>query len=188
MDTIQSELFERPFTIYFALAFIELGLWAWWRSRRTPLLAWALAAAPVLALAVFVTARVVVTDRERIEEAMGAIVADINAGNMPALGPRLSDSVEAQIEPGGRTGPFSRGELVRYVARAVEAFNVTNVRVQSMHTEFPQRRIGRMRLNVSLAYRQGGISGQGALDYVIHWRANGLEWQVYRVELARPGL
>lgn len=188
METIRRELFERPLTIYFVLAFIELGLWSWWRSRRTPALTWGLAAAPVLAGAVFLTAWLVVTDRERIEEAMGAIVADINAGNMPALGPRLTDSVEAQIEPGGRAGVFARDELVRYVARAVEAFHVTNVRVQSMQTEFPQRRIGRMRLTVSLAYRQGGMSGEGSLGYVIHWRGSGLQWQVYRVELARGAL
>ena len=188
METLQSELFERPFYIYFALAFVELGVVVWWRAQRTPWRTAALAAAPLLAAGVFLTARLVVTERERIEATLETMVADVNAGHVAAMKDHLSETMETRLEPGGSgTRTMSREQVVAWAARSIENYGVEGVRIERVRTAFPQPRAGRMQLALSVGIKQGPVSVRQTLNWLIYWRKQDLQWQMYRVEMENMG-
>lgn len=181
------ELFERPFVIYLILGVIELVLMLWWRGQMTPRRWASLAAAPALAGAVCLTAWLVVTDRERIEGAINAIVADANAGSTSLLGQHLAQKVE-NVAPGDRLTAISREEVITIADQALANCKPGEIRVQAMRVDFPEEGTGRMQLTASVVFQQGPLPGRMLLSWVICWKKEELRWKMFRIELTRMGL
>ncbi len=77
--------FENPLYVYFTLGFGELVLAAIWHERRNRRWALSLLIPVVLAGAVVLVERLVVTDREQITAAAREIARDIENGEVAAL-------------------------------------------------------------------------------------------------------
>lgn len=75
MSMIEKMLLEDPLGIYIALLVVEAGMAAMWLARRARFWKMAMIVPVVLALAVGVTARLVVTDAEYIEAALQEIAS-----------------------------------------------------------------------------------------------------------------
>jgi hypothetical protein len=181
VETLKTELFERPFYVLFFLAFLEVALIGWWRHRRTGALAAALAVGPLLAVAVLLTARLVVTDRETMQQAVEDMVADANRHSTAAIEKHLAREVQWSLREGAEATPTRRQEALLQVGQAMEVFDVHSVKTVDCKVDSPHPRAARMRLLIDVGYRHGGLSGTVRMEWTIRWVLRDARWQIDEV-------
>ncbi len=116
METLKRLLFETPLAFYVILVMAEAAVAAIWHGRRTRRWTRALFVAPVLAVAVGLTAYLVETDMEQINSAMTDIARSVESGDLNSADVYLDPSCHAPV-PGGK--PLDKDELIRIGRMAV---------------------------------------------------------------------
>jgi len=104
---ITEMLFESPLRLYLTLLVIEAGIAAVWLARRTRAWRLAMVAPIVLGVAVGVTARLVVTDREYVEASLAEIASGAETGDF--------DPADRHMHPDCRMPILGRGPIGRRV-------------------------------------------------------------------------
>ena len=104
---ITEMLFESPLGLYLTLLVIEAGIAAVWLARRKRAWKLAMIAPIVLGVAIGVTARLVVTDREYVEVALAEIASGAGTGNF--------EPAERHMHPDCRMPIIGRGPIGRRV-------------------------------------------------------------------------
>jgi len=180
MESLAEALYEDPLYIYVSLGFAELVLAAVWHERRTRRWALALLGGPILAAAVFLIARAVVTDREQIIQAIREIARDVESGGVEKLKIHLDDDF---------AGDFgSKDDAIRAAAGAVRTYNIKYIRVGKPVVKVSGDQ-ATMRLATVVQFSAGGVSGQTSLLWNVRWIKRGLKaWRIQEVDRPKQGL
>ena len=180
MESLTEALYEDPLYIYVCLVFAELVLAALWHERRTRRWAVALLAGPLLAAAVFLIERAVVTDREQIIQTIRQIARDVESGSVEKLRGHLDDDF---------TGDFgTKDHAIRAAEKAIRTYHVKCVRVGKPDVKVAGDR-ATMRLATIIEFSGGGFSGQSSLLWDLGWVKHGEDtWRIYKVTGPKQGL
>ncbi len=182
MADLSRHLFEGPVYAYVVLGIVEVVLAWMWYSRRTARFALALLPAPVLALAVGLTAHFVRTDREKIASALEVIAAAIEAGDVGSAGAFLDEDCRSPYR-GGRL--IDKEGLLAIARHALARWPVRDIRLGSLQTE-----VAGPNATTALETRitfGGQLGGQTfAMGWRLQWARRGEAWRIVRVEVTHP--
>ena len=176
MESLKVTLFEDPVRAYVVLAVAEAMLLLAWRATRTRRSLLCLLIPPVLAAGAFALAALVVTDRERIEAALGEIAAAVEAGDVGAVAGHVDE------EYSGYCG--SREALLEMARRTHGAMGLRKVRILDSRIDV-EGAGARMSVQTAVTY-DGGAFGPGGLGITwrVRWARRADGWKV--VHAAEP--
>jgi len=180
VDTITRTLFESPFWFVVSLVLVDMILLAMWVRRRTRGLARAAGIVAAVAVVVLVLAAVVVTDRERITDAIELMAQDASAGKVEALERFLDDEVTVSLVEFGPARTDKAG-AVAAAAGSLERLNINKVRVTSVEVDMQPRPLA-----VVTTVLQGEGAETGRLAVALRWRLRWVRrpegWRIIVVE------
>ena len=197
MDAIRRHLFESPLYVYITLSVAEAALAAMWHSRRQRKWAWALLPAPVLAGAVFLTAALVETDREKIAAALGAVGAAVERNDLPAAAQYIDANCRS---PGPGEAFIDKAELMTIARQALDRWQVTDVRLRHIDTKVAGAN-ATMQVDSRVAFRSGSYGDQSInIGWRLQWAkrrrspdsdasrigASPPGWRIVRIEITYP--
>ena len=178
MESIERLLLEEPTNLYIALGVAELALLAVWHSRRSRGLAMALAAPPLLALAVLLADVLVKTDREQIAQALQAVARTGERGEVDAARPYLADDMRLV-----RGSISADRDAALEIARAALAFwPVKRVKLQRLETTVEGDRAA-SDVEAQLTSRREETLPTA---WRVQWVRTRDGWKILQVELVRP--
>jgi len=179
MESLKESLFEDPFYLYVTLAFVELALVGLWHARRTRRrLIW-LAGPVLLAAGVFVTEKLVVTDREQIRRAMIQIARHVEAADLDALREYLDEDL---------TGAYGdRDQAVQAGRRILKIYRVKSVRYLNPRLTIGDDR-AEVRVTTVVDFESTGSAGRTALKWRFGWRKRGERWRIREVDRPERGV
>ena len=178
MDTIKTLLFEDPTAIYVGAIFAELILAVLWLKLHDRRLVYVAVAPAVLALASGLTARLVVTDRERVRQSLQELAA--------AIQNRDPDAVGRLIDPDYNNGTYTRASFMERAEMTLRRFDITKVQVVqvTIQTQDDQATVT-MRANVQTAIM--GDNSDWQTDWLLVWRRHGgRQWLLQSATLTNP--
>lgn len=177
MESLRHALFEDPTYVYVSLGLAELALAAVWHSRRGARWLAALLVPIVLAAGVFVTERLVVTDREQIFAAMKEIADGIADRDFAAVAGWIDEDL---------TGYYAgKAQAVAAGRRAAERYDVRSVGYLNPRLAIDGGR-ARLRVTTVVSLRAAGDASRTVLTWDIRWVKREQGWRIR--EVGRPKL
>ena len=180
MDTLKELLFERPATIYVALAAVEVVVLAVWARRRTARWGWAALAAPVLAVAVGLIAHYVQSDGEKIAAIVARAIAHVEAGEVDAA---------AECLDKGFTVPDDQGRLiprdlyVEMARRTLSRWPVEKIYLRRIETEVTGDSAV-TELDTTIVGKSG--EGINKATWRLDWMRRPGGWRITRIQAIAP--
>ena len=182
MSGLRWHLFENPVYIYVGLGIVETALGAAWYSRRSRRAALALLPAPVLALAVALTAAWVQTDQEKIAAAMKATAAGLEQRDLSAAEVYVDREC---LSPGRGERLIDKRELIQIARRAIDQYSVRGIHVYGVETEVAGAN-ATTHLQTRITFG-GGFGGRGfRMGWRLQWARRAAGWRIVRVEVTDP--
>ena len=172
MDPIRSALFEDPLGVYLILGGIAAILLVVWLTVRTRKAAAAVAVPVALAIAVAVVSTCVVTERERIVEAMEEIAADLESGSVDVLASRVADDYSGV---GG-----GRAEALRKCRRSIDTLGLREIAVRDVQVDVKGDGARMKVKTLILANRPGNLL------WHVQWVKRGGRWWIVRASGPKP--
>ena len=186
METITRGLFEEPFWFLVGLGLVEVVLLAIWHERRTRGLARALALPIALGIVVYLTAALVVTDRERMVQALERLAADMAGGKVDILAETLDEKVVVDLgEYGGNR--LDKANAIHSAERSLRQYSVTKIRIGKVEVEMSDR--PRMVVTTVIFSDAPGIGGRGMpLRWRLRWIERDGQWRILEIHRPEPTL
>jgi len=179
MADLKSTFFENPLYVYVMLAFAELVVAAIWYEKRRPAWAVALLAAPLLAGAVALVERAVVTDREKIVAAAREIAQDIEAGSVAAAEKYLDEQFSGRWA--NKRLAVAAGET------AIKKYQINSVKLKNMRVEVSPPS-ARMHAVTRVEITGSGAAGWTMLVWDVRWIKRPDGWRIIEVISVRQGI
>ncbi len=183
MDAIRSHLFENPLYLYITLAVVELAAAGVWYSRRDRKSALALLPAPVLAVAIGLTAWLVRTDREEIAAVIQAVGAAVERRDLAAVGEHVDANCRS---PGSGRTVIGKDELMAIARAALARWTVTEIRLRNIETELAGANA--TTLIDSRVFARSDRFGQQVRDigWQLQWARRPAGWKITRLAVTYP--
>lgn len=131
--SIQALLFERPLLLVPALAVIQLVLIGVWSNRRTDLSRRIMVAGFLVFALLVVVQKLVVTDRERIEEHCHALARAVQRGDVPAVGRLVADDFLS--EQGGNRSPWNKKRFLDLLQQLLTRYDIEEADLKNVQVE-----------------------------------------------------
>lgn len=179
MDRLETAFCEDPFYVYFALALAELVLAGIWYEKRTRRWAATLLVPVVLAGAVVLVEKLVVTDREWLVRAAGEIAADFEAGKVDAAEKYLDEKLMGFFGVKQATLAAGRAALLKY--------DLQSVRLTKLEVQVDDER-AKMHTVSIITFKGEEFSGRTSLIWDVHWLKRDDGWRIIRVDRPREGI
>lgn len=181
-------LLETPFWFLVGMAFLEVILAAVWYERRTRRAAWLLVAPAALALLVWLTSALVVTDREQMVRTIRLIGQDLAAGKTQVLKEYLDDAAIVNLGPYGGDRLNKAATIVAAQA-AADRYKISKVRVSRFEVEMGNRPVSEL-ITVLTSDSAESILKSTPLEWRIRWVQRDGVWKIAEVDppqIHRPG-
>ena len=141
----------------------------------------ALAVPPVLALAVFVTARLVVTEREWMIAAVEEMACQTGRGRVEAIEAHLAADARGSLARYGPGGALSRAQLVAAARAAMQHYGVQEVTIKKAEVEFLTPTTARMEVTTNISYDCAGVRGTAMLAWTLDWLKRRKRWAILEI-------
>jgi hypothetical protein len=179
MDTLKSLFFEDPTALYIALGVVELAMFAVWYGRRAGRLLVAMTIPPVLAVIIALVAHLVVTDRERIHDALSAISDSAVAGDLKAAETYLDPNLRGPM----RGATFMNRDRWLTVGRSMlERYKVESVKLNQVDTTIAGPN-ATTRLEMTVTVKD---YGPVRIGWQIQWAKRPDGWRVTELTVLHP--
>lgn len=175
MESIERALFEDPLYVYVSLAFVELALVGMWHARRSRGWLASLAVPVVLAVAVFATEKLVVTDREQIHRAMAEIADHVEAGSFERVAEYLDEDLA------GAYG--DKDQAVQAGRTALKVYRIQSLRYLNLRVEVDGHQAS-VRVTTVIEFQGRAAGGRDVLRWQLGWVKRPEGWRI--LEVARP--
>jgi len=183
MQALKRVLLEDPTMIYVGLGMVEVVLLAVWRRYLTPRRALALAAPLLLAGAVFLIERSVVTDAEVIVAALDEIAHSVSTEPRDAgtLGTYLDRDVQVDIG-GWARGVMNRDKTLRTWSVLLNKYKVGSASIRNAEVEVTGDS-ARSRFTTHVTYGSGKETQQSwPWDWTVDWIRRPDGWRIIGVD------
>jgi hypothetical protein len=168
MEWLKSTFVDDPAYVYVGLGVAMLVLGVIWHRRRGPRWLAATLAMPVLALAVFIIGRTVVTDRQVIDRQCQEIAQDLSAGKFDAAQRYLDDDFGGGIWP-------TKSLAIDAGAMAIKHFEVGKVSLQHLQTKVDNKHaVTTVRTMINVR----AYDGTWPMDWELHWVKKTQGWRI----------
>jgi len=181
-------LFENPFWFLVGMAFLEVILLAVWYERRTRRAACLLVVPAALAVVVWLTSVLVVTDREQMIRTVGLIGQDLAAGKTQALREYLGDGVIVNLGPYGGDR-LDKAATIGAAEAAAEQYKISSVRVSRFELEMRKHPVSEI-ITVMTSDSDESVLKSTPLEWRVWWVKRGVVWRIAEVHpprIHRPG-
>ena len=179
MESLKRALFEDPFYLYATLVFVALAMAGVWHARRSRAWLVALAVTVLLAAAVFVTEKLVVTDREQIRRALTEIARHIEAANLDGVWEYLDEDLSGAYGDRDDAVESGRNTLRVYKIKSLRYVN-PRVSVQGDRAE--------VRVTTVIDFEVRGTGGGTALKWRLGWVKRPGGWRIREVDRPQQGV
>lgn len=176
METIETALFEDPFAVYVVLALAAAAVVVAWRAagRSDGWLATRLLVVAVLAVGVFATERLVVTDREQIQLALRDIAASVPAG-------RVDHAMTYLDEKYMGWGKFKPG-VVLAVKLAVAKYQIQEIRLLGTPPIEVADKLAECKVSAIITYMSEGKPAKYLMAWNVKWIKRPEGWRIQGAE------
>ena len=176
METIETTLFEDPFSIYVILVLAGAAIVVAWRAggRSGRWLATRLLIVAVLAGGVFAVERLVVTDCEQIQLALRDIAASVPAG-------RIDHAMTYLDEKYLGWGKFKPG-VVAAVKLAVAKYQIQEIRLIGRPRIEVANKLAECKVSVLILYNYEGTPTKHVLAWNVKWIKRPEGWRIQGAE------
>jgi hypothetical protein len=169
MEWLKSIFFEDPTYVYVGLGLAMLGLLIIWRRRRGSGWLAAMLAMPLLAVAVFIVERAVVTDREVIDRHCQEIAQDLSAGKLDAAQLYLDDDFSGGLWP-------TKAMAITAGAAAIKQFEINEASLRNIQTKVDNKHaLTKVRTLTGTRSLAGGWWG---MEWELHWVKKSQGWRI----------
>ncbi len=177
METIETALFEDPFSIYVTLGLAATAIIVLWRTggRSGRWLATRLLIVAALAGGVFAVERLVVTDREQIQLALRDIAVSVPAGRI--------DHAMTYIDENYRGWGKSKPGVIVAVKLAVANYQVRDIKLMGTPRIEVANKLAECKVSVLILYNFEGTPSKYPMAWNVKWIKRREGW---RIEGAEP--
>ena len=171
---MKSLFFEDPFWLYALALLAEVVLVIQWRRRGDRQSALRLLIPPAAAALIFALATLVVTDRERLQEATRKIVKTLNAGQTSELASRLTSDFKGTFR--GQP-PFTREQAVGQIKTAFQLNGVPKITIESLKIEVTGK-VATARILTLIELHGRLFHGRFPARWTLEWVKEGGRWLI----------
>lgn len=177
METIREMLFENPWPIYVVLALTEFVLAGlWWSRRDKKILQWMIAPL-VLAVAVFVLERIVVTDREQITINTNEIGRLIQSGQVEGLKTYLDENIRVKLADMG-SDTANRDQVIQMGKAVLTQNPVAKISFLGLKVE-PSGSLAEESVTTIIDFAGGELKDQKrAVKWIVRWGKKDGRWLI----------
>lgn len=179
METLKHALFEDPSNLIAACVVAEIVLFLVWRSRRSRKLALSLLIAPVLAGVFFLTAKLVVTDREQINTICDDISLSVSEQNVRSV---------SKYVDGDFSGPYLSTERALQMAeRALKSLEINSMAGNIQKLDISD---GQASMEIRTSFFSQLFGRSIIVDWDVDWVKRNDSWKISKLSnyrLYKPG-
>ena len=175
MEFLKTNLLEEPFAFCMILIVIGMSSLVIASKRRTR--PWIIGGLAPLALAgvVALTAWLVVTDREKIQQTLASIAADVKAGRLDNLGDYVDDSYA--------DGRNNRQQLVDRARQALRSITIESMKLSNMAVQTDTLpATATFKAQARVVHPMAGTADVPT-NWKVDWVKKGDRWRISRVQL-----
>ena len=184
METIETTLFEDPFSIYVILVLAGAAIVVAWRAGRRSgrWLATRLLIVAILAGGIFAIERLVVTDRERIQLALRDIAASVPAGRIDHAMTYLDEKYlgwgSSRVVPAAAV----RGVVTAAIKLAVAKYQVQDISLVGKPRIEVAGKLAECKVVAIITYLSEGLPTKHVMAWNVKWIKRPDGWRIQGAE------
>ncbi len=171
METIKANICEDPIYVFISLAVAVLVMLVLWHSNRKTLYLQLIIVPVILAGVVFAMDYYIITDREQIDQAVLAIVTDLEAGKLDAADYYLDDKFAGY--------KINKILLLKFAQAQLDKLQIENINLSHDTVTITGKQAD---MTVTSVLDLGGkFKGKYALKWQLHWVKRPQGWRIDEV-------